>query len=53
MSVRYNCLNPKGATVFRSDDWLKATYDTIMNNTTFTTYGTVHENVKGFFLSIR
>ena len=39
--------------VVRSDAWVKATYDTIKNNATFTTYGSVRENVKGFLLLIR
>lgn len=39
--------------VFRSDDWLKATYDTIANNATFTTYSAVRENIKGFTLLVR
>ena len=30
--------------VFRSDEWLKATYDTIADNATFTTYGPVKDN---------
>ena len=33
--------------VFRSDAWVKATYDTIADNATFTRYGTAGDNVKG------
>ena len=33
--------------VARSDAWVKATYDTIANNATFTRYGTAGDNVKG------
>ena len=32
--------------VARSDAWLKATYDTIANNATFTRYGTVGDNTE-------
>ena len=39
--------------VVRSDAWVKATYDTIKNNATFTKYGAVRENIKGFILMIR
>ncbi len=34
--------------VVRSDDWIKATYDTIKNNSTFTTYGAAREQTRGF-----
>ena len=33
--------------VARSDAWVKATYDTIANNSTFTRYGAVGDNVTG------
>ncbi len=36
--------------VARSAEWVKATYDTIKNNTTFTIYGAARENTKGHFL---
>ena len=39
--------------VARSDAWINATYDTIANNATFTTYGEVIENSKGFMLIVR
>ena len=39
--------------VARSKEWVQATYDTIKNNATFTTYGAVRENIKGFILLIR
>ena len=38
--------------VARSKEWVKATYDTIKKNDTFTTYSSVRENVKGFLLLI-
>ena len=39
--------------VARSKEWVKATYDTIKNNATFTTYGSVRENFKGFILMLK
>ena len=33
--------------VARSSEWIKATYDTIINNATFATYGAVRENANG------
>ena len=33
--------------VARSSDWVKATYDTIKNNATFTAYGAAREQVRG------
>ena len=33
--------------VARSDAWVKATYDTIADNATFTRYGTAGDNVNG------
>ena len=39
--------------VARSADWIKATHDTIKNNATFTTYGTVKEIIKGLSIIIR
>ncbi len=42
------------SSVARSDAWVKATYDTIKNNTTFTTYGEARPNdVKGLMIIIR
>lgn len=41
------------SSVARSDAWVKATYDTIANNATFTTYGPARENIKGFMLIVR
>ena len=37
----------------RNDDWINATYESIRNNATFTTYGSVAEKVKGFLLIVR
>lgn len=40
--------------VARSADWVKATYDTIMNNADFTTYGPVKENGRtGLIIMLR
>lgn len=39
--------------VARSDAWIKATYDTIANNATFTTYGAARANVKGLSIFVR
>ena len=39
--------------VARSADWAKATYDTIKNNSTFTTYGSAREQVKGLMIIVR
>ncbi len=42
------------SSVRRSDDWLKATYDTVKNNATFTAYGAAKENVnKGMMIFVR
>ena len=41
------------SSVPRSDDWIKATYDTIKDNAAFTKYGVASENVKGFLIIIR
>ena len=41
------------SSVARSEDWLKATYDTVKNNATFTTYGAARENTKCFMVIIR
>ena len=39
--------------VARSADWVKATYDTIKNNSTFTTYSSAREQVKGLMIILR
>lgn len=39
--------------VARSDAWINATYDTIANNATFTTYGAARANVKGLSIFVR
>ena len=39
--------------VARSADWVKATYDTIANNSTFMTYGDARDQVKGFLIIVR
>ena len=41
------------SSVARSTEWLKATYDTVKNNATFTTYGEARANIKGLMLFIR
>ena len=42
------------SSVARSEDWLKATYDTVKNNATFTTYGAVKMNgLKGLLIFVR
>ena len=42
------------STVTRSADWVKATYDTIANNATFTTYDRARENnIRGLTVIIR
>ena len=42
------------SSVARSEDWLKATYDTVKNNATFTAYGAAKENVnKGMMIFVR
>ena len=38
--------------VARSSEWIKATYDTIKDNATFTSYGVAQENAKGGFIII-
>jgi hypothetical protein len=38
--------------VARSSEWIKATYDTIKDNATFTSYGAAQENAKGGFIII-
>ena len=37
----------------RSDAWINATYDTIANNATFTTYGEAREITKGLTVIVR
>ena len=40
--------------VTRSSDWVKATYDTVKNNATFTTYGAAKKNnIRGLLLFIK
>ena len=39
--------------VARSADWVKATYDTIKNNSTFTRYGNAYANIKGMIVIFR
>lgn len=42
------------SSVARSEDWLKATYDTVKSNATFTAYGAAKENVnKGMMIFVR
>ena len=42
------------STVTRSAAWVKATYDTIANNATFTTYGVVkNNNIRGYLMIVR
>ena len=41
------------SSVARSDAWIKATYDTIKNNGTFTSYGSVRDNAKYMILLFR
>ena len=53
-NVFLGCLDEfRISNVARSSAWIKATYDTIKNNATFTTYGSARENIKGFLLLIR
>ena len=39
--------------VARSDAWVKATHDTIANNSSFTTYGEAQEQIKGLLIIVR
>ncbi len=41
------------SSVRRSDDWIKATYDTIKDNAAFTRYGVASQNVYGFLIIVR
>ena len=41
------------SSVSRSDDWIKATYDSIRNTKTFVSYGTAKKQEKGLLILIR